>query len=127
QPTATVCIWNATEVATRASQKRVSGPWRRMEEGSSVMRCLAYRARDRGECRDVMEVMGRDALSAVTIVARLRSSSYGGQPTPLEVPCNVWRVAKAGLPAEAPKGRRLVEPRGIEPLTSSLRTRRSPS
>jgi hypothetical protein len=36
-------------------------------------------------------------------------------------------VARAGLPAEAPQGRRLVEPRGIEPLTSSLRTRRSPS
>ena len=37
-----------------------------------------------------------------------------------------WR---GGLPAEARRfgGRRVVEPRGIEPLTSSLRTRRSPS
>ena len=41
----------------------------------------------------------------------------------------LWRAAFAstGLPAEAPKERRLVEPDGIEPTTSCLQSRRSPS
>src|SRR5579871_5194765 len=33
----------------------------------------------------------------------------------------------AGLPTEAPKARRLVEPDGIEPTTSCLQSRRSPN
>ena len=37
------------------------------------------------------------------------------------------QCGKGGLPAVAAKRRRLVEPGGIEPPTSSLRTRRSPS
>ena len=43
---------------------------------------------------------------------------------PLQLRPAFWR---AGLPAEAARRRRLVEPRGVEPLTSSLRTRRSPN
>ena len=37
------------------------------------------------------------------------------------------RGSKLGLPAEAPKERRLVEPDGIEPTTSCLQSRRSPN
>src|SRR4029077_3080467 len=82
------------------------------EDGGRVLAHAAHHRegiRDRVECPDIIAMRGRVALSAVTIVARLRPAGYGGQPTPLEVPCDVVNVAKAGLPAEAPKGRRLVE------------------
>jgi hypothetical protein len=55
---------------------------------------------------------GRDWRLAA---AHLRLS-FGGQPS-----------RSAGLPAEAPKERRLVEPDGIEPTTSCLQSRRSPN
>src|SRR5262249_21625732 len=66
---------------------------RRLDEGSMI----------ESDVRDVIQMIGRDAFRAA-IVARLRSSSYVGQPTPLDVPCDRTDVAKAGLPAEARGG-----------------------
>jgi hypothetical protein len=54
------------------------------------------------------------------VFVRLRASRYEGQPPPV-----TW-LASRSL-ARAPCERRLVENTGLEPVTSWLQTRRSPS
>ncbi len=67
--------------------------------------------------------------SRKSIVLRTRICLFGRVFPEQPAVAMLWRAAfvSTGLPAEAAEQRRLVEPDGIEPTTSCLQSRRSPS
>ena len=98
------------------------------QDEGAVVQQRVRRGIDRTHGVGCIPKWGREAILAGS---RTRPASRGAshektKPAFAEAPAGSLRTS-GGQPAEAAEQRRLVEPSGIEPLTSSLRTRRSPS